>query len=223
MLDAFLMGLFLGVLIAVPIGPANLELIKRALKGRPREAFGVGLGTALSDALLALLVYFGVVPLLFKIGIVKQFFYAGGGVMLIAVGCVSLYQAYANENPLEPPETSAADPFTERYRNLPPVSLGFLINTTNPMVVGFWIGFISSALGHRLLGRHAYELLLFSGGVLLGSLAWFAALAALVASGRRYVGRLAYLAVSTVCDATLVAAGAYFLVCSLGLSGRGIP
>lgn len=223
MLDAFLLGLFLGVSIAVPIGPANLELVKRAFAGRSREAVAVGFGTALSDSLLSLLVYLGVVPFLLKIGVVKQLFYAVGGAMLLAIGFVSLWQTWSRENPLDVTPDAPDDPFTARYRSMNPVMLGFLINSTNPMVIGFWIVFFSSALQHRLVGRHAYELLLFAFAVFLGSFAWFSLLASFVAYGRRFMGRIAYLAVSTLCNATMAAVGAYFFVTALGLFGREIP
>jgi threonine/homoserine/homoserine lactone efflux protein len=105
-----------------------------------------------------------------------------------------------------------------------PALLGFLINTTNPMVIGFWIPFFSSAVQHcRLLGRHYPELLLFAAAIFAGSLAWFAALSTFVIWGRRYVGRLAYVAVSTVCNAVMILVGTYFVLSALGLIGREMP
>lgn len=223
MLDVFWIGLFLGVSIAVPIGPANLEIIKRGLAGGSREALEVGFGTAASDALLSFLVYLGVVPLLLRIGVVKILLYAGGGVVLVAIGLVSLYHTYACDDPLALPDRIPGDPFTERYRNMNPVLLGFLINTTNPMVIGFWILFFSSAVQHRLLGRHLHELLLFSGAVFTGSLAWFTLLSTVVLWGRRFVGRVAYMAVASVCNIAMIGVGSYFVLSALGLIGREMP
>ncbi len=223
MLDVFWIGLFLGVSIAVPIGPANLELIKRGLAGRPGEAFEVGFGVALSDALLSILVYVGVVPLLLRLAVVKFALYVGGGVLLASVGTASLYQTWAADDPLAPPACGMTNPIAERYRNMNPALLGFLINSTNPMVILFWIGFFSSALQHRLAIRHAGDLLLFSGAVLAGSLAWISLLSTVVLWGRRFVGRLAYVAVSTVCNGVMILAGTYFALSALGLIGRDTP
>lgn len=53
MLTYFVIGLAIGILTGVPIGPANLAVIDAAYRHTMRRALGVALGAAFGDALYA--------------------------------------------------------------------------------------------------------------------------------------------------------------------------
>lgn len=214
MLHAILYGLFCGFTISVPIGPANLELIKRGLSRGYRQALHVGIGTAFSDALLSTLAYLGVVPLFYKLGVVQLILYCGGGVMLVAIGIASLWQTWHCEDPFRIPDEQPS--WAERYHRMNPLLLGFLINTTNPMVVAFWIFFFSTVVQHRLIGHSLLDLVVFPLAVFAGAFFWFSLLALLVSRGKQYVGRVAYRSISTVCNTVMIVVGLWFVLSFLG-------
>jgi threonine/homoserine/homoserine lactone efflux protein len=216
MIPIILYGIFFGISISVPIGPANLELIKRGLTKGYRSALGVGLGTAISDSLLSVLAYIGVIPLFNKIGMIKIVLYCGGGLVLMAIGGFSIYQTFTLEDPLSVPEEQSQ--WAERYHNMNPVLLGFTINTTNPMVIGFWIFFFSTVAEHGLFGRSLSELFVFSSSVFLGAMLWFATLATLVHWGKQHVNKMAYKVISSICNTVMIIMGAYFIISFFGIT-----
>lgn len=214
MFDVILYGLFCGFTISVPIGPANLELVKRGLTRGYRQALKVGIGTAVSDAMLSVLAYLGVVPLFYKIGVVKLVLYCGGGVMLVAIGAVSMWQTWHTEDPFAIPDEQP--PWAERYHNMDPLLLGFLINTTNPMVIVFWIFFFSTVVQHQLIGHSMLDLIVFPLSVFSGALLWFSLLALLVSRGKRFVGKVAYRTISTICNLAMIIIGLWFVISFTG-------
>jgi threonine/homoserine/homoserine lactone efflux protein len=210
MLEVILFGIVTGVVISVPIGPANLELIKKGLTCGYVSAFKIGFGTALSDSLLSVLVYMGIVPLLLKNYLIHTILYLSGGIILIVLGAFSMYQTFTLEDPLSVPEEQSE--WAHRYNNMDPILLGFFINITNPMVIGFWIMFVANTINSGYLGKSFLQLFLFSSSVLVGSSIWFGTLAAIVCWGKKYVGKGAFITISTICNSLMIICGGYFLL-----------
>lgn len=210
MFEVIILGIITGIGISVPIGPANLELVKRGLTQGYRKGFGVGLGTALSDSLLCLLVYMGIVPLILKIGIIHIFLYTSGGFILLGIGVYSIYQTYSLEDPLSVPENQSE--WAQRYENMNPVLLGLTLNSANPMVIGFWILFISEAIEYGKLGQSFPQLFIFTTSVFAGSCIWFATLTSFVCWGKKYVGKIAFVVISTICNIIMIVCGIVILL-----------
>ncbi len=205
MFEVIFLGIITGIGISVPIGPANLELVKRGLTQGYRKGFEVGLGTAISDSLLCLLVYMGIVPLILKIGIIQIILYTSGGFILLTIGAYSLFQTYSLEDPLSIPEKRSE--WAQRYENMNPILLGLTLNSANPMVIGFWIIFISEAIEYGKLGESFPQLFIFATSVFVGSCLWFASLTAFICWGKKYVSKVAFIAISTICNVIMIICG----------------
>ena len=82
----FTKACFIGLMIAIPIGPVALLLIQRTLKVGKLGGFASGLGAAVADGLFGLLAAIGLVTLLSQYGTSRPFLRPLGGLALIIVG-----------------------------------------------------------------------------------------------------------------------------------------
>jgi len=210
MFEVIILGLITGIVISVPVGPANLELIKKGLTKGYKDAFKLGIGTALSDSILSLLVYVGIVPLILKISLIHTILYLSGGIVLLILGIFSMYQTFTLEDPLSIPEGRSE--WAHKYNNMNPILLGFTVNITNPMVIGFWVMFIANSLSSGLLGESFPQLFLFSFFVFIGSSIWFGTLTTIVCWGKKYIGKSAFIVISTICNLVMIICGLYFII-----------
>lgn len=207
MLKVIFYGLFYGVMIAIPIGPANIELIRRGMHGGFRDAFEVGLGAALSDATLCLLVYFGVVKIILASKLINAFLGAGCAALMIYFGVSGMKAIFVDRhrpdvlNYIKRPASKRA-----------PLAMGFSINTTNPMVIGFWVVFLGAVTSYSGMKESfaAYpksSIALFAAGVFAGSLGWFYILAKIVQKGKKYITASLFELISFVCSSLFIAFG----------------
>jgi threonine/homoserine/homoserine lactone efflux protein len=77
----------MGFLSAIPAGPVQIEVIRRALNGHLKASFMVVLGAFCSDVFYGLIAFFGIAPFLEQKKVMAVFWLAGG-VVLIVLGTV---------------------------------------------------------------------------------------------------------------------------------------
>ena len=157
-LEAALLGLFLGAVMGMPIGVVNAAVVEAALADRARFAIGLGLGGALADATHATVAFAGIThldpawttPL-----------------TVVAIAWVIVY---------------ALITWRRRKRGAPrrwAIPSGLMLTLPNPASLTAWIGIAA------LLPRQP-EPFVVGGGVLLGSAVWFTVLAKFVAKHREH-------------------------------------
>jgi putative LysE/RhtB family amino acid efflux pump len=166
-------GMVLGLAVAAPVGPVGLLCIRRSLAQGFLPGAASGLGTAVADALYAAVAAFGlnaVSGLLLSYRPELELF---GGLALLWVGLTVLMS--------KAPQASDAPPPS---RPLWPTFVGtFLVTMANPTtIVTFAALFAGFGLGAVGTTGSAGTLV---GGVLLGSLTWWAILAGTVTTLRR--------------------------------------
>jgi len=88
-----LQSLLLGVSIAAPIGPVNVEVIKRGLKHGFLLAFLVALGAACADATYVVIIYLGLSSFI-NIPIVQTVVWIFGMAVLIYLGYRSIKEFF---------------------------------------------------------------------------------------------------------------------------------
>jgi threonine/homoserine/homoserine lactone efflux protein len=88
----FLFSLGLGFVAAIPVGPSQIEMAKRAVAGHRRAAAMVILGSISSDAVYGAVSLFGVAPFM-ETRWVLATFNAAGAVVLWALGFLTLRQS----------------------------------------------------------------------------------------------------------------------------------
>ncbi len=213
---AFLVRAYLlGWAVAAPIGPVNLEIIRRALRVRLLAGFSVGLGATMVDLGYFLLVAIGLGPVLMvyarsTIGLII------GGIILLVIAILSLHAAWLSWKGKVPAEMAPGDiPKTKRILFQSWLT-GVGMTAFNPMTIFFWV----MLPGVLLAGAPTGNIFLVGAGICvwLGALSWVLTLTAILAFGRRYIGPRMFAIISAGGGLLLVA-----LALDFWLRGGVIP
>jgi putative LysE/RhtB family amino acid efflux pump len=97
MLIVFCKGLLIGLLVALPVGPAGALAVKRALINGPRAGFLCGLGSTVSDAFYLTLLQAGFSAITFSPQ-QNSLMRAIGGTIVLAVGMDMLLRKVATDD-----------------------------------------------------------------------------------------------------------------------------
>lgn len=171
---SLLIGLGLGFLVALQLGPMSLLLIRSTLRDGVRVGLAIGAGVAVIDTLYAALGVLGAAPLL-RIGPSRWLLGAAGTAVLVWMGLRHLASAVHVHAGLEG-ESDVGDPH-RAFRT----SLG--ATASNPLTIASWAGIFAAASTGTTAS--AVPLVL---GVGIGSATWVSLLACGVAAARRTVG-----------------------------------
>jgi threonine/homoserine/homoserine lactone efflux protein len=132
MLDAilFTFACALGFVAAIPIGPVQIETVKRAVAGHYRAAMAVVCGSVASDILYGSVALFGVAPIL-EVPWVLALFSAGGAVLLWVLALHTWHKSRA------PEQLHLDHPLLRRRRW--GLLTGFLLGASNPPIILSWV------------------------------------------------------------------------------------
>lgn len=141
MIDAFVKGLAISLLLVFSVGPVIFTIIKQSINHGRRGGFTFVAGVWLSDIIWVVLSNSfseGIKTLLnFKIPIG-----IGGCIFLIGMGIYYTFLKKITPRRLQEPIEIAGDVITptgKRTNYLRIFSSGFIINTLNPGVISFWV------------------------------------------------------------------------------------
>lgn len=225
-------GCIVGFLGAIPPGPLNVTVIRKASKGDRRQAYRVALGGALIDLVICATIGFGFGWALQGL-VTRRWIRACLALFLVAYGLkVAIFDRKrdarrdASEKELEAVELLAGGtPSTERggKKGRFPVLMGFVQGAANPTLIVNWTFLISFLLGHRLINTTIPSAGGFALGIGLGVFGWFALLIELLERFRDHpIG--AWLRRSTVyAGILLIVFGAYFAVRTFLVAERTEP
>jgi len=207
MVNVIFSGLFYGFLIALPVGPANIELIKRGLNAGFKEAFRVGIGVSLSDAVLCILVYFGIVKIILASKIINALLGLSCSALMIHFGVSGLREIFVEKH--KPDVLKYLDYKTSKRD---PLLTGFMINLSNPMVIGFWVVFLGAVTSYSDIQNYFFlhpsgGIFLFSFSVFAGSLGWAYILCKIVEKGRKYITNSIFEIISFICSGLFIIFG----------------
>jgi len=199
-----LLGLLIGFLGAMPIGPLNVAVIAGALRGRARSTAALALGGALADfgyCSAAMLGLGGVLaPALATpaIRIVFSLAIVGFGLRIVLTG------GRAGGASADPPAASGRPSF----------AAGFLISAFNPAVIVTWLLLSGALHASGAVGPGPLENLLFAAGAGCGMASW---LLLLLYSLTRFRERipLKALRIAVRCFGLLLVG--FGVVCALGI------
>lgn len=177
MITFFLIGMALGAVTGIPIGPVNVAVIDSAYRHNFRRALAVALGGAVADFAYSMLGILGVGPLLQRHPIVPPILYGASGVVLIIYGILTV-----RAQPVDPAKNEDRPPESSR------VWTGFLLGLAliclNPAALITWVVIV----GSQFDDANNIEGTLASVGIGIGSFAWFALVAYLADHGKRVLG-----------------------------------
>src|SRR5262245_45342556 len=176
-------GIFIGLIVAAPIGPVNLIVLRRTLAYGTLNGFFSGLGAALGDGVFAAITGFGLTYLAALIEGYSGLLKLAGGVMLLGFGLhifesdVTLLRKADGEPNREEGSSSL---FTA-------IASTFALTITNPATM-FGFTALFAGIGSLAGGETNFmDAAIMVGSVILGSTAWWATLTAIVGIFHRHI------------------------------------
>ncbi len=171
-------GAVIGFLIALPIGPAGILCIQRAISHGALAGYATGVGAAAGDAVFGGMAAFGLSYVAEFIAHYETVIRAVGGVLLMWMGW-----SYYHHRPRTIGDPVAADRAHPYLTYLHYLSSSFFITVFNPITV-MAFGAVFASRGLSNVGSDMLAATILIAGVLVGALAWWAALV-LVSSAAR--------------------------------------
>jgi threonine/homoserine/homoserine lactone efflux protein len=192
-------NILLGISLAAPIGPVNIEVIKRGLKYGFWPAFLLSLGAATADSTYLIVIYFGFYNLL-DIPIVKTIIWFFGTIVLLYLGYLNIKEHFDKF------EFQNADLKGSKNAFI----AGYLITISNPMTIVWWLGIFGAVMGSSIQNASKTVALLNSMTIIIGVVLWFFTLSLLLHWGKRFVNEKMMKYISTVAGVVLIGFGLYF-------------
>ncbi len=172
-----LSGLFIGLIVAVPIGPVNLICIRRTLAFGPLNGFVAGLGAALGDGIFATVIGFGLTAIRQWIEHHSTPIQLAGGALLLIFGLYTYLadplhgRAVERNEVREPGRASLGRTFAST----------FALTISNPATLfGFTALFAGVGGIAATAGAGRFDAAFIVAGVLAGSTLWWFTLTTIV-------------------------------------------
>lgn len=160
----FLIGLLLGWGAAIPVGPINLEVVRRNLYLNTQSGIAFGLGACSADVTYLFLLNAGLLFFL-NHSIILQITSVIGALVLIWFA----YQAFRAKIPVDNQgKTAMPAPLWWQYLQ------GYLLTLLNPFTLLFWFSVSAQIAGFASEGKVVVWLL--GVGVLAGTISWILSL-----------------------------------------------
>ncbi|OGP68892.1 MAG: hypothetical protein A2W27_06990 [Deltaproteobacteria bacterium RBG_16_44_11] len=196
-----LQNILLGLTLAAPIGPVNLEIIKRGLRSGVRQAFLTGAGAMSADTTYLTLIFFGLASFL-NMPFIKIILGIAGSIILIYLGAVSAKEYFrkfaADKNP---PRRLFKNSFVT----------GYVLAIASPMTIVWWTGVFGALLASQT--RTSTNLAAFFSclSILLGCFLWVLFLSCALYWGKKIINEKITRLISFVAGIFLIGFGIYFL------------
>ncbi len=204
-------GIGLGLAIAAPIGPVNIEIVRRGLRGGFLPALLVGCGSTAADLIYVALVYLGVAPLVQR-SLFRLPLDFAAAVVLTLLAWEGFKEA---RGALSLPPAGEKPTMTLRGSSL---ASGFLITLSNPMTIVFYFSLFGGAVA-KLHEAPRTTHLLYVLAVVIGCLIWSLLLAALLGWGKGRIGPRAVRAIGWISALALTYFAMVFWVEGAGEAG----
>ncbi len=174
-------GIAIGVLVAVPVGPVNVLCIQRAIERGALGGIFAGLGAVLGDGLIALCAGLSVGAISGAVNRYRDIIQLVGGVAILAFGVkLSL------TTPRLTPDTRTGTEWSGLADYMWDVPKTFIMTVTNPGAV---LGLIAifGGISSFVEVRSTLDALLMVAAIMAGSLLWWVVLSTLIGRISRHV------------------------------------
>jgi threonine/homoserine/homoserine lactone efflux protein len=177
MINGFVSSILLGLSLSIPIGPINIEMIKRGIKYGFFHSWFVGLGGMSADFVLMIAIFFGLSNFLNQ-SFVQLIMWFSGFIILCYLGYDSIKEAFKKV------EVSGKVIKKSLWKSF---LSGFFIALSNPLNIIFWISIYGSVLAIQLNSVERYQALIESSAIFLGITLWDLTVAISVHFGRKMI------------------------------------
>lgn len=188
---------FLGILLAAPIGPVSIEVIKQGLRKGFRAAFIVCLGGAFGDATCMILGYTGISECLKNPAINSNFKLLVWTLGAFALGYLGIQNI----------ASSFRQNFLEKIQNSHDKKnsffAGYFLAIANPMSILFWLGVCGATVSAQNKGQ--FQEMLENLPILLGVIIWSIFLSSLLKFGKEFINEREIRLVNIISGICLVA------------------
>ncbi|MCW5746637.1 MAG: LysE family transporter [Alphaproteobacteria bacterium] len=173
-------GAIIGFLIALPIGPAGILCIQRAISHGAIAGYATGIGAAVGDAMFGGMAAFGLSYVAEFITRYELWIRGVGGALLLWMGW-----SYYRHRPRAIGDPVAADRAHPYLTYLHFLSSSFFITIFNPITV-MAFGAVFAGRGLSNVGSDIIAANILIAGVLVGALGWWASLVLIASAARSW-------------------------------------
>ena len=200
-------NILLGLSLAAPIGPVNLEIIKRGLNSGFKQAILTGAGAMCADTTYLVLIFFGLTSFL-NFAFMKLFLGVGGSLILIYLGMISAKDFFRK-----------AEPTQNKPQLLFKTSLvaGYVLAISSPMTIVWWTGVFGALLAAQPHTQTTISAFFSCLSILLGCFLWVFFLSAALQWGKKIINENLTKLISLFAGCFLIVFGIYFLYRAVGL------
>ena len=197
MIDIIFRGILLGLAITAPIGPTNIEVIRRGLKEGWRSAFIFCVGVMVALVLYLVLVVYALSFLtqseLFTLALLLF------GVVVLFYLSYNSIRDFFNKKELDlSGEVDSRKNFVQ----------GIILTISNPAVILLWTGIMGADLAASQESLNTGLLLSF--GILIGVFAFFISLSTIIHGGRQFITKKNFRYISLAAGLVLLYFGITF-------------
>jgi threonine/homoserine/homoserine lactone efflux protein len=196
-----LQNILLGLTLAAPIGPVNLEIIKRGLRAGVKQAFLTGAGAMSADTTYLILIFFGLASFL-NMSFMKILLGIGGSVVLIYLGAMSTKDFL---------HKSAPDKNQTRRLFKNSFVTGYVLAIASPMNMVWWTGVFGALLASQTRTQTNITAFFSCLSILLGCFLWVFFLACALHWGKKIINEKIIRLISFVAGIFLIGFGIYFM------------
>lgn len=194
-------NILLGLTLAAPIGPVNLEIIKRGMNSGFKQALLTGAGAMSADATYLTLIFFGLIAFLDN-PIMKILLGIAGSLILIYLGAVSVKDFFG--------QAAANNLQSQRIFKNSYVT-GFTLAISSPMTIVWWTGVFGALMASQTHPRADISAFFSCLSILLGCFLWVFFLACALHWGKKFINEKITGAISLIAGIFLIGFGIYFL------------
>lgn len=202
-----LYGATVGIILAAPVGPINIEIIRRGIRDGFLHGWLMGLGALTADTIYALAIVTGFARFADNENLRIILFFAGAA-MMAYLGYGSIKTALSAEDPTAPVLNV---PRSRSYLS------GFMLAAFNPFGIVYWLtvgaGLAADAVSR--FGQGGAPILVV--GVMLGILLWVTTISVVAQISRRFVTGPAMRWITGISGALLIGFAIWFIYSGIKL------
>ncbi len=198
---SLLQNIILGLSLAAPIGPVNLEIIKRGLKSGFKQAFFTGAGAMSADTTYLTLIFFGLTSFL-NIAFLKIILGIAGSIILIYLGLISAKEFFRKA-------AMAENPSRQLFQSS--FITGYVLAISSPMTIVWWTGIFGALLAAQANAPANLSAFFSCFSILLGCFLWVFFLSTALHWGKKIINEKIIGLISLIAGIFLVGFGFYFL------------
>jgi len=194
-------NILLGLSLAAPIGPVNLEIIKRGLNSGFKQAFLTGTGAMCADTTYLILIFFGLTSF-YNFAFMKIFLGIAGSIILIYLGVISAKEFFSKANATESkPHRLFKTSFIT----------GYVLAISSPITIVWWTGVFGALLASQTNIQTSVSAFFSCLSILLGCFLWVFFLATALHWGKKIINEKIVGVISLVAGIFIIVFGLYFL------------